>query len=322
MQQADATILDLPAIKEMLAGVWMQPKDVLEACLVELEPPASLPGTKCKAQVHLVLSDASGRPRVKDLAMIAAKRAMHYSIPRSKIAAARKQAAEGNDIPLLDLDREARALFTSLKTSGEGGELLLYLLTESVLGIPQVICKMPLKTNENQHFHGVDGVHACVDEESGRLAFYVGESKLHQTAKSAIDSCMKSIAPFLLDDGGSGGRSSRDIQLVVDHVDFDDHRLEASFREYLNPESRHFLKREIRGVCLVGFDVKAYPDCNDPDDMSRLQQEIKESLNEWRGLIEKAVKANKIENFVLEVFCLPFPEVQKFRDAFFAELSV
>ncbi|WP_223252149.1 Hachiman antiphage defense system protein HamA [Paracoccus mutanolyticus] len=47
-------------------------------------------------------------------------------------------------------------MFTDLKSSGEGGELLLYLLTERFLGLPQILCKMSLKTSA--HYHGADGV--------------------------------------------------------------------------------------------------------------------------------------------------------------------
>ena len=61
-----------------------------------------------------------------------------------------------------------------LERSGEGGELPLYLLLEMLLGLPQLLCKMPLKTSAETHLHGVDGVHGKL-LPSGDLALYWGE---------------------------------------------------------------------------------------------------------------------------------------------------
>ena len=65
-----------------------------------------------------------------------------------------------------------------LNRNGEGGELLLYLLTEWVLEAPQIIAKMPLKTNSNMPVHGSDGIHVKLCSTSGKLMFIWGESKL------------------------------------------------------------------------------------------------------------------------------------------------
>jgi Cap4 SAVED domain len=46
--------------------------------------------------------------------------------------------------------------------------MLLYLLLEVELGIPQLLCKTPLKTNPEVHYHGVDGVHGKVTDTGGR----------------------------------------------------------------------------------------------------------------------------------------------------------
>jgi len=53
----------------------------------------------------------------------------------------------GSTAKVLQLQREAKALFTTVQISGEGGELLLYALLEIALGVPQILCKMSLKTN-------------------------------------------------------------------------------------------------------------------------------------------------------------------------------
>ncbi len=74
--------------------------------------------------------------------------------------------------------------------------MLLYLLAERFLGLPQVLCKMDLKTDSRMHYHGADGVYASVTEE-GLLKLFWGESKIYADATDAIRDFLKSLAPFL-----------------------------------------------------------------------------------------------------------------------------
>jgi hypothetical protein len=49
--------------------------------------------------------------------------------------------------------------------------MLLYLLLEVELGITQLLCKTPLKTNPEVHYHGVDGVYGkVIDTAVGLMA--------------------------------------------------------------------------------------------------------------------------------------------------------
>lgn len=58
------------------------------------------------------------------------------------------------------LHEEAKRSFTDLALTGEGGEMLLFLLAERLLKLPQILCKMDLKTDTRLHYHGADGVYA------------------------------------------------------------------------------------------------------------------------------------------------------------------
>ncbi|WP_217539468.1 DUF1837 domain-containing protein, partial [Stenotrophomonas sp. GbtcB23] len=91
---------------------------------------------------------------------------------------------------------EARNLFTDLKNSGEGGEMLLYDHAQHYLSLPQVLCKMDLKTDSKMHYHGADGVYAGVTDD-GVLKHYWGEPKAYATPGAAISACLRSLAPFL-----------------------------------------------------------------------------------------------------------------------------
>jgi len=114
----------------------------------------------------------------------------------------------GSSQKVVRLHTKARKLFTDLVQSGEGGELLLFALAEKLLRLPQLICKMSLNTNTRMHIHGADGLHAGVDEKTGKLLLYWGESKIFGDVTSAVRDCLKSLAPILLDHGAS----KRDLQ--------------------------------------------------------------------------------------------------------------
>ncbi|HRE03210.1 MAG TPA: DUF1837 domain-containing protein, partial [Ilumatobacteraceae bacterium] len=155
-----------------------------------------------------------------DLAGKLAEQAVDYCVPRSRVEDARRHLElTGSADRFVRLSREASELFTSLTNSGEGGELLLFLLLERVLGVPQLLCKMSLKTNSEMHVHGTDGVHVKV-LDNGRLGLYWCESKLYDDPQSAVRACFDSIAPFLLDEGNGAAR--RDLLLLRDHLDTGD----------------------------------------------------------------------------------------------------
>jgi len=172
------------------------------------------------------------------------------------------------------------------------------------------------------HFHGVDGIHGAVDSNTGDLALYWGESKLHKSMAGAVGECFKSIAPFLLADGGSQTRERRDLELLRDNIDLNDDKLEAAFRKYLDPDDPDHLKLQYRGVCLVGFDLADYADPLCPHDKQAITREAMEALKSWRDKVDEHVRLEKLDSVVIETFCIPFPSVEEFRQAFLKEMEL
>jgi hypothetical protein len=240
------------------------------------------------------------------LAEALADRVVGYCIPRSRVAAAIQEAEDtGNPAKVVRLQREARELFAQLQRSGEGGELLLYLLIEAVLGVPQLLCKMPLKTNPNVHIHGTDGVHAKL-LPNGNLAMYWGESKLYEDVASAVRDCFSSLAPFLTEEPDL--RARRDLLLIRDNLDAGDAELTAElvhFFETDHPQSRGL---ELRAACLVGFSLDEYPSPFEADGVS-VTASVAESLVRWHDLVEKQIADNHLASFDIEVFFVPVPSV-------------
>lgn len=311
---------DLEAkIKELVVG---DGKD-LDAYFNCVATNIQILNTKAKLHCHTISHDGNDRPRVKDLARAVAAAVIDYSIPRSEILEAHNHMIKTRStVKWTELAVKARQLFTSLSQTGEGGEMLLYLLTQTFLGLPQVMCKMPLKTSKEMHFHGSDGIYAQFDNNTQKLSLYWGESKLYTSIDNAISKCLDSLKPFLIDDGGTDSAQERDLQLFRDNIDLCDPLLEQAFLNYLNPKSPTFKKLEYRGVCLIGFDETSYPKKPNTKTESDVLNEIKMQISSWEKKVRnRIINRTPLETFVIEVFLIPFPSVDDFREAFLKEIS-
>jgi hypothetical protein len=293
--------------------------EVFEGLLVTVGAEMLIPDTRTTCRVHFVVKDGNGRPRIQALAERLAEHAIDYCIPRSRIREANDYfVATGSTARIARLFAEARELFSKVVLSGEGGELLLYLLLETVLGIPQVLCKMQLKTNTQMHVHGVDGVHATFTEGKN-LAVYWGEAKLYQSLTAAIDECFESVSPFLLDAGG--GVATRDLLLVRDHLDAGTREVTAALVEWFSPDAEQRANMEFRAACLVGFNLDNYPDPFD-ESGTEVRAEVAAAISSWHGRVGNRVTHHKVENFAIEVFCVPVPSVEEFRASLQSELGL
>lgn len=188
----------------------------LDAHLSTVAEPANLAGTNATLHCHSIHLDGNGSPKTTALVDALVDRAADYAIPRAELARAKAKDLKNNSsAATAELHKRALRLFVESKTSGEGGELLLYCLIQAKLRIPQILCKMYLKTNSEVHVHGADGIHATLDSTTGHLAFYWAESKLHAQIGEAISSCLDSIKPFLHDAPAEGERPRRERDLEL-----------------------------------------------------------------------------------------------------------
>lgn len=192
----------------------------LGANLGEIKVNIPMSETKAVAHCHYLKLDGNGEVREKALAEMLSNYAIDYAIPRSvKDKAIAHYKETGLLTEFSRMSKKSRGLFKTLGDSGEGGELLLYMLIETFLNYPQLLCKMSFKTNSNVHFHGIDGIHGFYDTVVQKLKLFWGESKLHASVDSAIGTSVKGLAEFLLDRQGAAARGRRDIELLRDEVD-------------------------------------------------------------------------------------------------------
>jgi hypothetical protein len=284
----------------------------LKGVLTEVGETVDLEGTAARCRCHFVASDGNNRIKVDALADKVARQALEYCTPRSRLLEAQAEFERtGTYEGLIRLNNEARELFTKIDNSGEAGEMLLYLLLEVGLGLPQIFCKMPLKTNPQMHVHGVDGVHGSL-ESDGRLGLYWCEAKLYESVSAATREGFSSLAPYLLDNGN--GPAQRDLLLVREGLDTGNKDLNQALKQFLDDDSPASRFRTVKGACLIGFSVEDYPAPFAEDEVS-LVEEVKEQLDGWFTGAGNRVITERIESFEIEIFCVPIPDVEAFRAA-------
>lgn len=304
-------------IDELLEKLIRGNRNELDAYLTEVKVNEKLLDTETNVHCFMVGHDGNDVPRVEHLAYEVATRVLDYAIPRSEIEKALEaDRTENTTINIVKLKMKAKKLFTSIPKTGEGGEMLLYMLVQSFLGYPQLLCKMPLKTSSEVHYHGSDGIHIGYDKDSKKLAIYWGESKLYQSIDQAITNCLDSIKPFLFDDE-TLGPTSRDMQLITSNLDVISEELEDILLKYLNPADPLYKKIQYRAVCLIGFDEGSYPVGPNEKIEELVMEDINKSLSSWHKKINSKIKSrHPLDTFKIEMFLIPFPSVGKFRDFF------
>jgi hypothetical protein len=292
-----------PWLTEAVDRLVRGEKATFDELLVSVGDPSVIGETLTTFRCHFLSRDANGTPRVDALARTLAAQVVDYCIPRGRVVAALDAVkATGSTEQFGRLQAEARELFTKAVKSGEGGELLLYLLLERMLRLPQLLCKMAFKTSTEVHVHGTDGIHGRV-LANGNLALYWGESKLYATVNRAIDDCLASISPFLNDESGEARR--RDVLLLRDHLDASDPILTEALRRFFVEEDPLSAHVEFRGACLVGFSLDAYPAVE--------ESQVPEMAARWLERVKSRLGDHDLARFEIEVFCLPFPSVDEFR---------
>lgn len=244
-----------------------------------------------------------------------------FSLPRKQVEAVYAQKdtldAFAFATEVTRLNHEAVSLFKrvrSASSSGEAGELLLFLLTEWIIGAPQIIAKMSLKTNPQMPVHGSDGVHVKFLPETGKLLFYSGEAKFYSRIDGAIASAAKSIA-----EGLDHEKARHELELVRRNVSFAglSPDAETALLKYLDPLEEAFNDRVDVVTCLIGFDFEGYGDLEGEDDpRARFEALVVEYLAKVGPKIAAALTRAGLGQQLVEMFLLPVPSIEDLRKRF------
>jgi uncharacterized protein DUF1837 len=273
--------------------------------------------TKAKGYCYCLKIDSNGNLRLNDLVDLIDENIVDYAIPRKELDEAKKHQVEtGSTAKILRLRKRVTKLFTNLEKTGEGGEILLYILVQEFLKLPQLISKMSLKTSGQLHYQGADGIHVKYDETNSSLNLYWGEAKMHKTINSAITECFESLKGYLLDPLGYKSTQERDVQLITSNINANVNNpdLEKLLVRYFDKDDDLSNKLVYKGVCFIGFDSNNYPTQTLVKTTTDVKEEILEQLSTWEDTLSKTIKSHpKLELKEIHVFLIPFPSVEEFR---------
>lgn len=303
-------ILKAEDLKEFIRG----DSNALESHLECVTKDFPIPGTQTKLHGHFVIVDQNGNERLNLLAQAMRDKITDYAIPRKKFKEAQqKDLATGTGKNVVNLYEDAKKLFTDLEQTGEGGELLLFMLAENFLGLPQLLCKMSLKTDKRDHFKGSDGVYVGVDDKSN-LLLYWGESKVYNDIQSSIRECLKSLGPFLLEPENDEALREEDIMLLNTHINIDKPEIIEALKNYLDKHHPQNRKVKYCGVALAAFNHDCYKDVDKT--IETISAKISAEIGNWSSRVKGRLTEEKLENHEIHFFCIAISCADKFREEF------
>jgi hypothetical protein len=247
-----------------------------------------------------------------------------FALPRARISAVMEQygkiSAEEFTLQTTKLFQSALSLFKraniATNRNGEAGELILYLMTEWILGAPQLIAKMSLKTNPQMAVHGADGVHVRYCGDTSRLLLYWGESKLYTKVDEAIGAGVKSMTAAL-----DPAKIKHELDLVERNIDFSGLTgdAKAALLRHLDPFDEAYNQRYDIITCLIGFDFDGFDKLAGLDDQnaeSRFRELATEKLGVMAKTLPGSLKNGGLQGRPIELFFLPLPSVDQLRSLF------
>jgi hypothetical protein len=284
-------------------------------CIDVIEHNHTIQGIKATLRLHHLKFDGNGLPMVKPLAEMLYNYIIDYCLSarqRPEMLTPRQSAA---------LTKDARKLFRHPNTThdssdktGEAGEMLLYFLMEAILKAPQVVAKMELKTNHKDEVKGSDGIHAKWNEEDNLVDFFFGESKLYKESSTAISDAIKSINGF-----HENEMDKHEFIMFTKHFKYANEKTKEAISDMLVYGGAGSGIR-INHACLIGYDFKAYKSL--PMNIARNEmiinfrnQFLKDSIRLVK-LLQKQFDIFDKKHLRFDVFFIPFPSVEDFRNSF------
>jgi hypothetical protein len=304
-------------IEQALQRLLIDSGGEIKSRLAEVVTHVSLTDTQTKSHCYCLKVDANNNLRLNELINYIDEKILEYAIPKKEIDEAKEHMARtGSTSKIVRLRRKAEGLFTDLELTGEGGEILLYILVQELLKIPQLISKMSLKTSGQLHYQGADGIHVDYDPTNETLNLYWGEAKMYADMGDAMTACMDSVKAFLLDPMSANSVQARDLQLITANIqaNVNDPELENALVRYFDVDDDMSNNIVYKGICFIGFDITNYPAGKDVKTTQQVIDEIKLTIDNWHKLLAKRIKKHtNLELREIHVFLLPFPSVAEFR---------
>ena len=312
-------------IEKALDNLLIHSKGEIKSRIDQVSFDVKVEETRAVAYCYCLRVDANGNLRLKDLIEFIDEKIVEYAIPLKEINEAKKYFDEtGSPAKVQRLRKKAENLFTDLEKTGEGGEILLYILVQEFLKLPQLISKMSLKTSGKLHYQGADGIHVGYDKSTNRLNLFWGESKMYSSVNDAMDKCLKSIKSYLLDPISSSSVHERDMQLITSNINsnINDSELEDILVRYFDKDDDLSNQLEYKGLCFIGFDSDKYPNGGMQKTTEEIKDDLQKEVSKWYKSLSKKIKSHvNLELKEIHVFLMPFPSVAEFRKFYLNEIK-
>jgi len=312
-------------IEKALDNLLIRSKGEIKSRIEEVSFNVKIEDTETIGYCHCLKVDGNGNLRLQDLIDFIDEKIVEYAIPLMEIDEARKYLEDtGSPLKFQRLRKKAENLFTDLEKTGEGGEILLYILVQEFLELPQLISKMSLKTSGQLHYQGADGIHVSYNNLENKLNLFWGESKMYANMNDAMSECLKSIKAFLLDPISAKSVQERDIHLITSNItaNVNNPELEDLLVRYFDKDDDLSNNVEYKGLCFIGFDSDKYPTSSIIKTTEEIKSDLQSELSKWYKSLSKKIKSHtKLELKEMHVFLMPFPSVAKFREYYLKEIK-
>ncbi|MGN9432122.1 HamA C-terminal domain-containing protein [Pseudomonas syringae] len=280
--------------------------------------------------LHVKFSE--DKPQVDRMAGFLWGQCVNYALSRRRRLAFKQKlldstGADLSEIPnLVDVVKNVFIKFRKEYPSraSEVGEVLAYCVATQHLKAAQMAAKVSLKTSSNMPVHGLDGIHASV--ENGVLTIYFLESKLSGSANSGAKEYAESIAGFLNDEK----QYLHEYSLVGDLGNLDTLEGEARtlalahFDVMGNPE----IQRRERSVALICYSEKKHfknsiPIADGSPDIheKHFSENYAKDLDHHQTAASKHLKNNGVDPRKCQVFFVAVPDVNKLREKFYEAMG-
>lgn len=239
---------------------------------------------------------------------------VHYVYDKKQIEIFRNQGIE----PF----RKASRYFgkTNPDMDGKYGELLLYILTESILETPLVSHKLTLLTNPNDQVKGGDGIFFGKYEDD--YSILIGESKIHQQLSKALESSFDSLDRF----HKNYTTDTLDHELFIARSNissnFSNEQLDALFDAFTPGTDVYKNCTKAHPVLLV-FNTKVIERI---ERKAKNKQEAEKLFEEWvikrseeiqKNIVKKLNKYKQLKKVYVDIFLIPLMCVSHFKNSLY-----
>jgi hypothetical protein len=206
-------------------------------------------------------------------------------------------------------------------TDGKYGELILFLLTESILKTPMVAHKLSALQNPSDQVKGGDGI--FLGEYDSKSAILIGESKIQQKVGDAIAGSFQSIDRFHAPTGALAHElhiARRTFAKDLTQADLD------YIYSSLNPSSPEYKARIMVHPILIMYDNsqigKIEKGCADREDgEAKMRQHMVKEVDELQKKVSSELKKHKaVQAVYLDAFFIPLSDVKMFRELLYHKI--